>query len=46
MYDVPGFIVKDLKIGTSSATLATADIAIGPRSKAVIDAVNVTITVV
>jgi uncharacterized phage protein gp47/JayE len=46
MYDVPGFIVKDLKIGKSAATVAAADIPVGPRDKAIIDPANVTITIV
>ncbi|MEX3859627.1 baseplate J/gp47 family protein [Paraburkholderia sp. BR10923] len=46
MYQVPGFIVRDLQIGTAPNALTDADIIVGPRDKPVIDAADVFITVI
>jgi uncharacterized phage protein gp47/JayE len=43
MYEVPGFIVTALAIGTSPTTLAVGDVIVGPRDMAVIDAANIVI---
>jgi uncharacterized phage protein gp47/JayE len=43
MYEVPGFIVTALAIGTAPGALSQNDIQVGPRDKAVIDEANIVI---
>jgi uncharacterized phage protein gp47/JayE len=46
MYEVPGFVVTALAIGTAPGAVSQDDIPVGPRDKAEIDEANIVINVV